>query len=84
MIVRMRTVMAKPRLKAKWTHITPAPWFGHYRTHAHNHIIRAGIRRPWTAVFDFVRPHQHSIAAGYLPRRVFQTYLSDSSTLQMR
>ena len=48
--------------KAKWTHITPAPWLGHYRTHANSHITWAVVRQPWTAVFDFLRPHQHSIA----------------------
>ena len=55
--------------KAKRTHI--APWLGHYRTHGQKHISWAVVRQPWIAVFDFVRPHQHGIAASYLPRRVF-------------
>ena len=55
--------------KAKRTHI--APWLGHYRTHGQNHVSLAVVRQPWIAVFDFVRPHQHSITARYLPRRVF-------------
>ena len=55
--------------KAKRTHI--APWLGHYRTHGQNHVSLAVVRQPWIAVFDFMRPHQHGIAARYLPRRVF-------------
>ena len=36
--------------KCKVSHMTPAPWRDQPRTHAHNHITRAGIRKPWTAV----------------------------------
>ena len=49
--------------KAKWKNIAPALWLGHYLTHAHSHITWAVVRQSWTAVFDFLRPHQHSLAA---------------------
>lgn len=52
--------------------MTPAPWGGHTRTHAHNHITRAGIRKPWTAVsalsLGFIimaKPILASLSIGY-------------------
>lgn len=29
-----------------WTHVTPAPWCGHYHTHAPRHVTRADVRQP--------------------------------------
>ena len=46
----------------------PAPWCGHHRTHAHNHIIRAGIRQPWTAISGFEKPALASIGYALLMR----------------
>ena len=34
------------------SHVTPAPGRVLHRMHGHNHIIRVGIRQPWTAVYE--------------------------------
>ena len=72
------------------THV-PSPWYGQYRTHAHNHITRAVAAMD--SCFALVGAHQHGIAVGLrsgskpahrnplLPRRVHSTPLSASSTV---
>ena len=44
--LRRRKENQKKGLQSKVSHIAPIPWCGHHRTHAHNHITRAGIRLP--------------------------------------
>lgn len=42
-------------LKGEVSHIiTPALWCALHLTHAENHITRAVIRQPWTAVLAFL------------------------------
>ena len=72
------------------THV-PSPWYGQYRTHAHNHITRAVAAMD--SCFALVGAHQHGIAVGsrsgskpahrdpLLPWRVHSTPLSASSTV---
>ena len=79
------------------THV-PSPWYGQYRTHAHNHITRAVAAMD--SCFALIGAHQHGIAVGsrsgskpahrdpLLPRRVHSTPLSwepqNSSPMAMR
>lgn len=50
--VKQRSI--KNGVKTRWTHVSPASWYGHHPTHALNHIITAGIRQPWKAVSAFI------------------------------
>ena len=47
---KVSSLFGEKRLKARRTHDKWAPWCGHHRTHAQDHVILAGIRQPWTAV----------------------------------